>query len=175
MTFYSQRNTWQDQWVDQKLAGKENGVFLDVGCGDWSRINNTLYFEESKNWSGFAIDCNPDVEVGWRYNRPNSKFVLADATAIDYSELLCDQPKQIDYLSLDLEPPYLTIRALRRILESGYRFSCATIEHDEYRIGMNMRDEMRELMDKHGYSLEETRNRQDDFYIDAGVKNASIA
>ncbi len=58
MLYYSQLG--QDKFVDEYLNNKENGIFIDIGAHDGKSCSNTLFFEESRNWSGICIEPGPD-------------------------------------------------------------------------------------------------------------------
>ena len=62
-----------------------------------------------------------------------NKCICHDATAYDYVNLFKERnyPKQIDYLSLDIDPPGQTLKALTR-MPLGHRFSVITFETDLY-------------------------------------------
>lgn len=155
----------QDEWVDSVLAQKHGGTFLDVGCGHWQRINNTLFFERYRGWSGVGIDINADYREGWDANRPASHFIAADATDAHYESILdhLGFPEVIDYLSIDLEPPNLSLDALYRVFQSSRQFRCITFETDAYRYSGNVKSS-RELLSAAGYKLVKP-GQQDDFWI----------
>lgn len=70
MKYYSQYN--QDINLDECVFDKfENGFFVDVGAHDGVKFNNTLFFEESRNWTGLNVEANPDVYKDLIINRPN--------------------------------------------------------------------------------------------------------
>ena len=59
MTFYSQDR--QDYNLESYVfKGYKNGFFVDVGAYDGKSINNTLFFEETHNWTGINIEPLPD-------------------------------------------------------------------------------------------------------------------
>lgn len=69
MTFYAQYN--QDQILENTIfKGFKNGVFVDIGAHDGKSINNTLYFEETHNWSGINIEPMKDIYDNLCKNRP---------------------------------------------------------------------------------------------------------
>jgi hypothetical protein len=170
--FYSQIG--QDEFVfnaARKYLNKEkNGTFLDIGCHDYEHINNTYFLEKEHNWKGIGIDVDNQWAQGWKDNRPNSVFIAGDATALDYSSILKsnNMPKVIDYLSLDLEPPPVTLQALQKLFESDYIFNIVTYETDYYRENEYGVDSLRlpsqELFKSKGYILVQ-EGRQDDYYI----------
>jgi len=57
----------------------------------------------------------------------------------------------IDYLSLDLEPPDVTLECLKTIPFDRVRLSVITFEHDAYRVGENVRTPSREIFESNGY------------------------
>jgi len=71
MTFYSSHK--QDNFLeDYVFKGLKNGVFVDVGAHDGRSINNTLYFEETNQWTGINVEPIPDVYKCLIKNRPTS-------------------------------------------------------------------------------------------------------
>jgi hypothetical protein len=161
----------QDNFVLQKLNNKKNGVFVDIGCGCPKFISNTYSLETLHNWTGIGVDIDelvePDTKETWSQLRPNTKLIVHDALKLDYEEIFKNNklPKVIDYLSLDLEPPELTLECLFKIPFYDYKFRVITFETDEYRAGEKRRDISREYLASFGYALVGNVNRQDDFYI----------
>lgn len=47
----------QDTFVVQKTNGKRNGFFVDIGCNDPIRFNNTALLEREFGWRGVSIDA----------------------------------------------------------------------------------------------------------------------
>lgn len=71
MTFYSSHN--QDKILEEYVfKGLKNGVFVDIGAHDGISINNTLYFEETNQWTGINVEPIPEVFQRLVKNRPNS-------------------------------------------------------------------------------------------------------
>ena len=79
-------------------------------------------------------------------------------------------PKVIDYLSLDLEPPNVTLKALEKLFETDYMFNFITYETDAYRNPETV-EPSRNLLSNKGYVLIKNVNNQDDFYIHATLFN----
>ena len=174
--FYSQIG--QDEFVlntfKKYLKRRKKGTFLDIGCHDFSYISNTYFLEKEHNWHGVGVDIEEKHQQGWIDNRKQSVFVAGDATIIDYSQLLAanNMPKVIDYLSLDLEPPPLTFKALQRLFESDYIFNIVTYETDYYREDQygagSLRIPSQELFKSKGYILVQ-EGIQDDYYIHSSL------
>lgn len=68
---------WNSQFEQDKLLetelfkGMKNGIFVDVGAHDGITINNTLFFEKHRNWTGINIEPQPDIFEKLKINRPN--------------------------------------------------------------------------------------------------------
>lgn len=52
--YYSQLG--QDKFIDDYLDHKESGIFLDIGASNGIKYSNSLFFEQSRNWSGICIE-----------------------------------------------------------------------------------------------------------------------
>jgi len=59
VTYHSQDETRQDQWVLHKLNGKEHGTFLEVGAYDGVYHSNTLTLERDFGWDGWLVEALP--------------------------------------------------------------------------------------------------------------------
>jgi hypothetical protein len=152
-------------FVDAVLEQKRNGTFLDIGCFHHERISNTHFFEIHRGWRGVAVDCESRFEQGWLQHRRQSRFVCSDATKLDYDALLDSSamPHEVDYLSIDLEPPELSLVALQRVLESSRRFRVITFETDFYRQKATQQPS-RDLLSAADYVLAR-EGIQDDFWV----------
>jgi len=156
MNFYSFER--QDEFISIILPYK-NGFFLDIACGHPIRGSNT-YALESRDWTGIGIDIG-DVENDYSWNKTRkAKFFRADATSQFLTDLLIREipEKSIDYLSLDVDiggayQANLSDQVLPRILDAGIKFKCATIEHESFKYGPKKRDEMRNILLSHGYTM----------------------
>ena len=64
-------------------------------------------------------------------------------------------PKTIDYLQIDIEPAYQSLKALESLPLDKYRFSVITFEHDIYFDPDNalVKEKARELLSKFNYTL----------------------
>ncbi len=95
--YYSQYD--QDKFLEERVfCGYKDGVFVDVGAYDGKHINNTLYFEETNNWSGINIEPIREIYDKLCSNRPkgiNLNFAISENEGIcnfirnkGYSEML---------------------------------------------------------------------------------------
>ena len=137
MDFYSQIG--QDRIVLKYLKNKKNGTFVDIGCGFPKHINNTYLLENTFDWNGVSVDLimySEQDESTWNDCR-KTKLILNDALTINYLNLFKDNnlPINIDYLSMDLEPPDLSLECLFKIPFDEYQFNIITFEVDKNREG----------------------------------------
>jgi hypothetical protein len=164
----------QDIFVINVLKQKKNGIFLDIGGGEPVKINNTYLLEKNYNWSGISIDNEKEYKVLWdNSNRNSDNFLIHDALTIDYDSLISDiliknKTDRIDYLSMDLEPPQITLEVLLKFPLDKCRFSVITFEHDLYRNNSHILETSRELFKKYNYKLiGDNINNQEDWWIDS--------
>lgn len=166
----------QDQIVVQLLNQKKNGIFVDIGCAGPKKLSNSYTLEKYFNWSGIGVDIEDQTDdTGkWEIIRPNTVHVINDALDLNYDDLFkkYNLPKIIDYLSLDLEPPELTLDCLYKIPFHNYTFNIITFETDEYRTGGEERvQKSRKYLTNLGYVLHSSLNKQDDLYIHESLKH----
>jgi len=171
--YYSQIG--QDIIVLKYLKNKKNGTFVDIGCGYPKYINNTYVLEKEYDWRGLSIDMSMYSESdGSTWNDCRStKLILTDALSIDYSSLFKenDLPTTIDYLSMDLEPPSLTMECLFKIPFEVYKFNLITFEVDFGREGYQERVNVsREFFKTRDYVyIGSICSGQDDIYLHESV------
>lgn len=173
LTFKSELG--QDRAVIDALGIKYNGTFVDIGCSFPFYHNNTSIFESDFNWTGIAIDIENCVEGDktWETHRPQTKHIVHDALTLDYFTIFKENnmPQTIDYLSLDLEPPDLTMQCLYKVPFNEYTFNVITFETDEYREGGKRREqESRKYLQDLGYNFIRCINRVDDVYVHSSYK-----
>jgi hypothetical protein len=169
MDFYSQIG--QDRLVLKYLKNKKNGTFVDIGCGFPKYINNTYLLETEFDWNGVSVDLIMYTEqdgLTWNDCR-KTKLDLNDALTIDYLTLFKENnlPINIDYLSIDLEPPDLSLECLFKIPFDEYQFNIITFEVDNNREGDENRiNKSREFLTSKGYALIGSLcSGQDDVYL----------
>lgn len=177
---YSQ--SWQDLFVLTMLDGKKNGTYLEIGCCDPIYINNT-YLLEQFDYSGISIDIELNNE--WMSSRSKNKYVVADANEIDYTEILKDMPKQIDYLQLDIDPEQATFEVLKKLPHGSYRFSVITYETDSFNGDIENTNASRKFLKSLGYErvISDVGLKQfsdnswvpfEDWYVDPNVVSKNI-
>lgn len=150
-TFRDYAQAHQDEFILAISNGKK-GYFVDIGCYEPKKINNTLLLEEN-GWSGIALDIDDYSEM-WKSRK--TPFILADAINCNFEELFkkYNLPKVIDYLSIDIEGNGDRFKALLNVFKSGYEFKAITMEHDAFRgYADTERKPQREYLTQKGYYL----------------------
>lgn len=152
----------QDIFVYWVLKYKKEGFFVDIGAHEPIYINNTYLLETKFNWSGVLIELDSQYVNKYSSVR-NCNFLCADARKVDYRVKFHEWgfPKDIDYLSLDLDPPGVTFECLKQLPLDEYRFAVVTYEHDLYRSNTALkgfcseeyRTGSREIFKSYGYDL----------------------
>lgn len=147
---YSQ--AWQDSFAFILLNHKKGGYYLDIGSGAPNAQSNSNYLDTILKWKGVCVEKNSDYNEMYTQLR-TCHFINGDATAIDYKAVLdgFGSPKQIDYLSIDVDE--VSMQALNKMPFDDYRFSTITIEHDRYRFGDMTRNQERERLRANDYFL----------------------
>jgi FkbM family methyltransferase len=79
MKYYSQIG--QDKFIDELFNQKRDGIFIDIGAFDGMEDSNSLFFEETRNWTGICIEPSP-----LEFNKLNSfrKSININACVSDY-------------------------------------------------------------------------------------------
>lgn len=144
----------QDKFVHTllyKLLGKQDiGYYVEIGASEPITYNNTFSLEKDYGWHGLSIDISSEFKNKWQEIRKNP-LIIADATQLNFSSILDEFPKLVDYLSLDIDGHYDTV--LKRVIGSNHIFKIITIEHDAYRYGDVYRNEERKILSTLGYYL----------------------
>jgi len=148
----------QDLFVVATLKNKQGGTFLEIGSNDPVIINNTFLLESEFGWRGVMVEYDQSYLPSYITKRPNSHYVMQDATKIDYLTELqkAGMPNSIDYLQIDLDVDNRsTIDTLIRLDQTvfdTYTFATVTFEHDVYRGNyFDTRKISREIFAKRGY------------------------
>ena len=147
---YAQAN--QDLFVLSMLDGRRSGTWLEIGCGWPLHISNTALLEFDFNWAGVSIDTYQKVLNEWVGTRKNPT-THANALSVDFAKLFKDHgitKTDIDYLSLDCDPPAQTYEILLRIPFDQYQFAVITFEHD---CDLKVQNDAQEYLTQYGYKL----------------------
>jgi FkbM family methyltransferase len=83
---YSQGN--EEVIIRHYFKDKRDGFFLDVGCSEPIKNNNSYYLEKHLGWSGIGIDALPEHAEAYKKERPRTKFLNFFVT--DYSGGMVD-------------------------------------------------------------------------------------
>lgn len=149
---YSQ--VWQDIFALVVNDAKQDGTFIEIGGAQPFIGNNTWLLEEKYNWRGFSIELDEELSSMWNGVRPLTPMFKEDAVTFDYVAKVDELglPHHMDYLSFDLEPPEVTLKALKTFPLNKLSFNAITYEHDAYR-GWGDVYAHREIFFNHGYDL----------------------
>lgn len=148
---YSQ--LYQDMFVLLMLNGKSNGTYLELGSGDPFYYNNTYLLETVFNWSGLSIDIDQSLVNDFNSKRKNPALCY-NVLDLDYKILLenYDFGPIIDYLQVDCNPSEVSFNALKKVLDSGFKFKVITFEHDYY-VDPSIKQLSRDYLISQGYTL----------------------
>ena len=176
----------QDMFVLSMLDGKRNGVYVEIGADKPKIINNSYLLEKRFGWRGVSFELDESKVKFFNLRRKN-KCICTDATSFDYKALFDERnyPKQIDYLSLDIDPSDATLAALKKLPLDEYRFSVITYETEVYRAGVDGHyDEIwqklsAEIFESYGYELVIKNvaimgNPYEDWWVDPKVIDRAI-
>jgi hypothetical protein len=138
----------QDEFVARLLNFSENGFYIDIGSCGAVESNNT-YFFESLMWNGICIEL--DKRYNDTYLNRKCKYINLNALTINYKMLFEELtvPKEIDYLSLDIDTE--SVRILDLLPLDQYKFKIITIEHDAYLYGDVYKIEQNKILSSFGY------------------------
>jgi len=174
----------QDMFALMMLNGKRDGFFLEIGAQHAvSGGNNTYLLEKEFGWNGISVDRTEDSLSSFKEHRRKANFILSDALEIDYAQAFrsvgCS--RQIDYLSLDIEPAEQTLACLKKLPLDNYRFSVITYETDFYNQpnglahAERIKEESREIFLSHGYELIVGDLADfEDWYVDPSIVDRSL-
>jgi glycosyltransferase involved in cell wall biosynthesis len=149
---YSQLH--QDLFVLCALGGKQNGVYCEIGAHEPVFINNTYLLEQQFGWGGLGFELDKRMVARHCKFRRNP-CIQADALTVDFQAYMeeASLPSVIDYLSVDIDPPENSLKALLRLPHDRYRFRVITFEHDLSFGGDRERIESRKFLKGLGYQL----------------------
>ena len=151
-SYYSQ--ACQDLFVLDMLGNKLDGYYCEIGASHPFESNNSFLLERDFSWKGFSIELDAILVNIFNLKRLNS-CICHDATTYNYLDKFeaSEFPRQIDYLSIDIDPAEGTYRVLKQLPLNEYRFSIITYEHDCYTSGPKYMNLSRKYLDYRGYKL----------------------
>jgi hypothetical protein len=169
MEYYSQSG--QDKWVNEFYKSKKNGTFVEVGAYDGIQTSNTYFFEKNLEWNGICIEANPTIFQKLSINRKSKNinvainnyigqcFFSGDKVTNYGTQVNCnilnnillqnECPKDIDYLSLDIEG--FEIVALESLDFLHFNIGLITVEHNSYLVGENNKNQIFKLLTSKGF------------------------
>lgn len=152
MNFSSKSQAQQDVFVWLLTHQKKDGVFLDIGSQNPVIINNT-YELEKQGWTGFSFDIDNSWSNSFKLLR-KTPFICTDVCTFDWHSFIENNnlnDKRFDYLSFDVDEA--SMRTMRRFPFDKISFNICTVEHDRYRFGQDIANEMRQIMERNDYIL----------------------
>jgi len=174
----------QDSFVLNITKEKHHGFYVEIGSALPIIYSNTFLLENIYGWNGISIELNPAYVDDFNHVRSNKCFKV-DATKFDYEVFFKQNnfPKQIDYLQIDIDPPYANLHVLKKLPLSNYRFTVITFEHDLYSNPDNaeVKESAHQILSNFGYfrfadnvMVKPTRFSQkwepfEDWYLDASL------
>jgi len=148
----------QDYFVMKVLKGKQNGTFLEIGANHPINISNTYLLEKTYGWRGIMVEYDGQWLGQYKQHRPNSSYVMGDATQQNYEALLQagNYPNTIDFLQIDLEvnnrSTLTTLELIEMQVMPTRKFAVVTFEHDIYSGNhFDTRAKSREIFERNGY------------------------
>jgi hypothetical protein len=169
----------QESFVLNSLKEKRGGFYVEIGGYHSKNDSNTYLLETKYDWKGVALEI--DKERSDEYNLNRSNICLnVDATIFDYLKYFEENnfPKTIDYLQVDIEPAYQSLKALESLPLDKYRFSVITFEHDIYFDSDNIliKEKSKEILSKFNYTLavEDVKaygKTFEDWWLDSNIIN----
>ncbi len=143
----------QDAFVAFCRDKKRDGTYVDLGAGHYANGSNTFRLATEYGWSGIAAEKDEALAAEYRRTRWRDTFFndALDPSVPDAIRALAGSEGIIDFLSLDLEPPELTLSCLVGLPLEDVRFAVICCEHDVYRRPRSIKNAMRGILEGYGY------------------------
>lgn len=143
----------QDAFVAFCRDKKRDGTYVDLGAGHYSRGSNTFRLEVEFGWSGIAAEKDVELAAEFLSKRTGNNFFYdaLDQNIPGAIRTLAGSEGIIDFLSLDLEPPELTLSCLVGLPLEDVRFAVICCEHDVYSRPRSIKNAMRGILEGYGY------------------------
>jgi hypothetical protein len=173
--------TQKSTFIQNLFKDKRDGYYVELGAYHSQEISDTYTLEKNWGWKGVSFEIQEDLRSEFNLNRSNE--CMGNALTFNYINYFEDNnfPKQIDYLSVDIDSGYTlegrpvanqysTLLGLISLPLTQYRFSFIAFEHDAnmYYKNIVMRDTQREILDSLGYVLLQ-RHHHEDWWVDPAV------
>ena len=146
---------------------KDNGTYVEIGSSHWLEKNNTYMLEKEFGWTGVGLEIRSHYIDEYDKNRTNP-CIKADAKTFNWDKYFEDNnfPKQIDYLSIDIDSGnYLS---LINMPLSRYRFTTIVVENREVSgkgLMTYICEDIKNILLKYDYTFIGS-GFNDDFWID---------
>jgi hypothetical protein len=169
----------QESFVLNSLKEKMYGFYVEIGGYHSKNDSNTYLLETQYKWKGVALEIDKKRSDEYNLNRSNI-CLNVDATNFDYLKYFEENefPKRIDYLQIDIDPAFQSLKALESVPLDKYRFSVITFEHDLYADPNNLliKKKAMEILFKFGYTLavenvEGDKKIFEDWWLDSNIGN----
>jgi FkbM family methyltransferase len=154
------------------LDYKSNGFFLEIGAYDGIQTSNTYALEKFLNWDGICIEANTEVFGRLKQNRSrinvhtavsnydgvcnfggdriNGGPTVVNCYTLDTILTQNNAPKEIDYISIDVEGHELAI--LSSFNFKNWDIKLFTIEHNLYCDGPAKKDSLFKLLTENNFT-----------------------
>lgn len=143
----------QDAFASLCNGRKRDGVYVDLGAGHFGNGSNTYRLWKELGWRGIAAEKDAALAELYLRERPDDLFFddALDPALPAEIVALAGEKRRVDFLSLDLEPPEITLTCLLGLPLDRVRFSVICCEHDVYRRPRAIKDAMRGILEGAGY------------------------
>lgn len=143
----------QDAFAMLCTGRKRDGRYVDLGAGHYASGSNTFRLEVEFGWSGIAAEKDVELAAEFLRHRAGNEFFYdaLDQNIPGAIRALAGSEGIIDFLSLDLEPPELTLSCLVGLPLEDVRFAVICCEHDVYRRPRSIKNAMRGILEGYGY------------------------
>lgn len=144
----------QDQFA-YNISGS-NGIYLEIGAHHPITNSNTYKLEVECGWQGLSVEFDKSFQKYWEECPERTNDVIwDDAFNVKFENEIKNRnfPKNINYLSCDIEPPINTFSILKKLINIGLVFDFISFEHDKYNIGNEFEILSNSFLTNNGYKI----------------------